>query len=127
MMLHTLFSTDESICLYCKSECSYSAFGEALMVSDTYTCNKCDEKFVISGMISSASDECGAEVIEVDGFTFTCNGISSHSNYDMKQFGLKKISKDDWKSPLIWIPEFAVDFSDKEGLFKKLKIYLTFA
>ena len=119
MFLHELFNQDDPACLYCQDKCWVRGWGEALMYADTYTCIKCKEAFSITGMRNDPD--------EVDGFTFTCNGISSHSNYEMKQFGLKKISEDDWKSPLIWIPEFPVDFSDKEGLFKKLKIYLIFA
>jgi hypothetical protein len=119
MLLHELFNLDEPTCLYCQGECWVKAWGEALMFSDTYTCKICKEAFSITGMRNEPN--------EINGFTFTCNGISAHQNYEFKSFGLKKISEDDWKYPLVWMPEFLVDFSDKEGLFKKLKIYLLFS
>jgi hypothetical protein len=120
MLLHKLFNTDNPTCLYCQGSCWTRGWGEALMTADTHTCKDCGEAFQITGMYS-ATDE-----VDVEGFSFTCNGIKAHHNYRLKSFGLSKVTEDSWKHALIWIPEFSVDFSDKEGLFKKLKIYLTF-
>lgn len=117
MKLHELFNQDDPTCLYCHSKCDVTGFGEAMMVIDTYTCQQCKEQFSIGGIIGEPRM----------GFTFTCNGIRIHHNYELQSFGLNKIQQEEWKSSTMWVPEFPVDFSKKSELFQKLKIYLTFA
>jgi hypothetical protein len=113
--LHTIFNDDHPTCLYCKGDCDVSGFGEAMAVVDTYTCRQCKESFEIFS------------IGEVKGFTFSCNGISVHQNYELKQFGLKRKGPDDWKSSLVWIPEFEIDFSEKEKLHRLLMTCLIFS
>ncbi len=117
IQLHTLFNPDNPTCLYCQGACDTSGFGEAMMMVDTYTCQNCKEEFEIGGIIGDPTQ----------GFGFTCNGISVYHNYEMKQFGLKRKGPDDWKFNLIWIPEFEVNFSEKEKLHQRLLTYIIFS
>jgi hypothetical protein len=113
--LHKLFNPDDPICLYCNSECDVNGFGEAMAVVDTYTCRQCKEEFEIFS------------VGEIRGFNFTCNGISVHHNYPTNQFGIKRITKEKSSLDLVWLPEFEVNFSEKEKLHRRLLTYLIFS
>ena len=115
IQLHTLFNPDNPTCLYCKSACDTSGMGEAMMVIDIYTCRQCKEKFEIGGIIGEPTN----------GFGFTCNGISAFHNYELKQFSLGLVDK--IMSPRVWVPEFDVNFSEKEKLHQRLLTYMIFS
>lgn len=111
------FENNNHRCLYCHHDTVESSWGEAMRVVKTYKCKNCEESFDIGVILGDP----------IDSFSFTCCGIDVHHNFGHPTFGLKKIAPDDWKFNLIWIPEFVVDFSNKDSLYKKLVTYLTFS
>lgn len=113
MQLHEQFNLEDPICLYCNSRCDVKGDGSpTLFLSNKYTCINCHEVF-----------ETAAHGDEINAFLFTCNDLLVTHVYTLKNFGIHKLGSDD----AIWTSEFKIDFSDKEKLYNKLKVYLTFA
>jgi hypothetical protein len=119
MQLHTLFNVDDPICLYCQASCDVfeTSIGHPALVIDEYTCQQCQEKYEINHI-----DD------KYFGFGFSCKDLRVFHNYDHNQFGLLKKESDlKVRDNYIWIPYFDVNFSNKEDLYHKLKVYITFA
>ena len=118
MELHNLIDIDNPICLYCKSYCDIfqNATEYPPLVSNTYTCQKCKEKFIIYFVDGSE--------IKFTGFQFTCNEYDVWLSYKEKKFAIKK---KDTPADRMWVPYFDFNFSEKDKLYQKLKVYVLFA
>lgn len=113
-------------CPYCYGVFSIGGFGEhgystSDYMVDTYTCTQCREIFEIH----KKSDE------EVS-FLFSCNGIYVRCVFDVENFFVSTnsdllYSKSGLTTPTVEIPRFVIDFSDKEKLHNKLRIYIIFS
>lgn len=134
-MMHELIDQEDPKCLYCGGQCSISLEGykAPLGCSDDreiLTCNLCGEVFTIFSMQSSEGET------SYYAFSFSCKDITVIYSYNDKKFGLfchKKtepmIDEDgsiEDTSPTK-VSVFKVDFSDKNKLYNKLKIYALFS
>lgn len=132
---HELISPDDPRCLYCNSDVDVELKGESIARSanrfdvEVLTCRKCKEKFEIHSI-----NTVGGETV-YNTFVFTCKDLCVQHVYAGKTFwigGLKLLyeSLDNTmgtEEPMVKIPAFEVEFSDKKALHKKLKTYLTFS
>lgn len=101
------------ICLYCQSECQFEGKGllNSLFIKNTYFCSQCREKFVIVCRFDKEYS-----------FTFTCSNLRIEYIQFSNKFNISKLSDKTYIS----IPDFPLDFSNKESLYNKLKTYLIF-
>jgi hypothetical protein len=127
MQLHELIDIINPVCLYCNNKCIESGVGyiESLstIIFDCFICSVCNEHFKIE-MLHDA----------VCGFIFTCDEFSVYQDYNNNSFGINKSANDINESNMsaartktILVPEFFINFSDKQALLNKLKIFLTFS
>lgn len=111
------FSDDISTCLYCNTTCivdQESEWSRAFKVTKTskWSCYFCKETFIIKGI----EDE------DPDSLSFTCKDITVYVRYKVNDIVISKKITD-----LVTIPNFNIDFSDKEKLYNKLSTYLLFS
>ena len=107
----------ESKCLYCQSICELECWSNPDNASTTsYTCKKCLEKF-----------EFIYEDDNLIAFNFTCNTLHVVYFTEVHAFGIQV------KKPLdievlnrVWVPEFEVNFKNKDSLFNRLNTCLLF-
>jgi len=103
---------DNPKCLYCYHIIyNNSSFGDLLLQQDLFVCPSCNEGYTIiikDGIITCAF--------------FTCIDIEIISYNNKNEFGIKHFYSK--LKDFIWIPEFNIDFSDKQSLHEKLKTYL---
>ena len=119
METHKLFDENEPKCLYFDSNCDVSGWGSGVQWGNKYTCQKCAEIFEISYFAV------GDLTQPVDGFVFSCNDLKISHNYTLKSFAIIKM--DPSSASIEWIPEFDINFADKNALYKKIKTYLIFS
>jgi DNA-directed RNA polymerase subunit RPC12/RpoP len=112
--LDKLINLDYPFCLYCNSRCDIASWGNSQAVTETYVCLSCKEKF---------------EFIYADdkliSIIFTCNEFQVIYTIDIQSFGIKKIEED--QSQIfnrIWVPEFEINFKNKDILNNRLATYL---
>jgi hypothetical protein len=116
----------EQGCPYCCGMFSEAGHGEhgygvSNYMVDTYTCLRCQEVFEIH----KKDDE------EVS-FLFSCNGVYVRCIFDEADFFVSTssdllYSKNGLTTPTVQIPRFVIDFSDKEKLHNKLRVYIIFS
>jgi hypothetical protein len=105
---------DNPFCLYCNSKCDIASWGTNNSVSENYTCLLCKENF---------------EFIYVDdkiiSVLFSCNQLQVLHLFEIQSFGIQKIDTDR-SQPFnrVWIPEFKINFKDKQLLESRLSTYL---
>ena len=134
-MMHELIDQEDPCCLYCRSQLQIESSGEWVANSkviqevEKLTCPKCEEHFEIYSIQDDTSET------HYESFTFTCKDIAVFYHYTNKNFiiGNHKLlftSLTDFAFSLIGtnnVPVFEVDFSDKNKLYNKLKIYVLFS
>jgi len=109
----------EPFCLYCGqtlgiNEESHFTLTGAIEVVFNYKCEDC-----VEGLRITTIDD------EYNNCIFTCKGICVLEDFRESQYGLTLLLKTGDEP--VWIPEFKIDFSDREALYQKLKTYLTFS
>jgi hypothetical protein len=135
MQPHELIDKEEPKCLYCNSDFDLNAMsiksssgsslshlnpGKSFLTrydTETLYCVDCKETFEIH---SNQNDE---GETTYTGFNFTCKGYSVFINYIESYFDISELKG----KHITTIPSFAVDFSDRNKLHKKLKTYLVFS
>ncbi len=131
-MMHELIDREDPKCLYCNGKCDFTMDGDFLAgtLSLTYEvqilkCRRCFETFEIHWI-----DDAGE--VRYSSFVFTCGSLTVYNQYE-KGFciGGKELLHPASKSlpyeTMKFVPEFLVDFSDKNKLWEKLKTYLVFS
>jgi hypothetical protein len=129
---HNLIDREDPICLYCKGRCNIALGGDVLSSRtidiETLTCQECGEVFTISSTQSLDGETTYTE------FSFSCKKMNVHHEYASEKFSIFDHSK-----PVmdengiakdiagIQIPAFEADFSDKDRLHDKLRIYILFS
>jgi|ERR1700723_3204088 len=104
-------------CLYCHSEldsdveASWNS-NRAAESTYFYRCEICFEQFRVFLLRDAEKN-----------FFFTCKDICVLQDFQLSEYGLSTLDK----SEVIWVPQFEIDFSDKEALWLKLKTYITFS
>lgn len=130
-MLHELVDREEPKCLYCNGKCDHSQNGDFVMTAsityevETLKCRRCHETFEIHWV-----DDAGQ--VTITSFVFTCGSIVVYNQYGNgfavggREY-LYPASKRVMSTDMKFIPEFPVDFSDKNKLYEKLKTYSVFS
>lgn len=130
-MMHELIDNEYPRCLYCQNDCVVGYSGEKAPMGctvnvETLTCFECPAVFEIHSIQSSDGET------SYTSFVFTCKSLCVVNNYSSSTF---RIGDRDllWgevrqhpKTP-VDTEVFEVDFSDKNKLYDKLKLYLTFS
>ena len=102
-------------CLFCKKRIdSSSGFGESLFSCDLYICNSCKEGYTI-GYIKDI----------LSYIIFTCKNIEIIYYVNNNYFEIKNFWS--YKSKMIKVPAFDLDFSNKDSLTNKLNTYILFS
>lgn len=116
-------------CLFCQSTCCINSRTMAnqadLFTTETYSCAECKETFYVYSQdaFGALFDHSKKMPICYD-VRFSCNELSFWYSDDPDHFLLGNNKKSvHWMK----IPPFMVDFSDKDRLYRKLKIYLLFS
>jgi len=134
---HEIIDRDDPRCPYCQGDFDLDMKGEWIARSqnrydvEVLTCQKCKEKVEIHSIQTID----GETVINT--FTFTCKDLCILHVYAGKTFWIGGLSllydsldnqmATSATEPMVKLPAFDVDFSDKEKLWKKLKTYLVFS
>jgi hypothetical protein len=128
--LHELIDREDPKCLYCNSDFDIELSGDyiggssSMLNVDILSCRNCHEQFEITSI---------DEADNVIAFAFTCKGIVIRNVYHLQSFilGGKEllygIISSSYPENPNYIPEFNIDFSDKNKLYEKLKTYLIFS
>jgi hypothetical protein len=115
METHKLMDENNPKCLYCNSNCDVSGWGSGMQWGNDFTCQQCGEVFQTEH----------SEDSPVGGFMFSCDKIKIYHDYANQKFGLIKI--DPKSTAISWVPEFDINFADKEAFYQKIKTYLIFS
>jgi len=103
---------DNPGCLYCLHKLKdVTSYADILLRQDLFVCPNCNEGYTL--LIKSDTVYCAF---------FTCFDIEVISYLDKDDFGIKPFNSK--IKDFIWVPEFFIDFSDKNTLYSKLKTYL---
>jgi len=138
-MLHQLIDQEDPRCLYCHSECDIQLIGNAVNIAsnDNYEVailhcrySLCQEIFEIHSLQKADGET------DYLGFTFTCKDFCVHHRYIKETFqigdsgllfgGVNSLIGIDIKYNT-FVPQFVVDFSDKDKLEAKIKTYRLFS
>ncbi len=114
--IFNIFNFDNPICLYCNHACTISSWGKQNDAQESYICKSCNEKFEFV-----YSDDKLVSIV------FSCEDIQVVHLLEIQSFGIQKIDLQE-SQPLnrVWVPEFFIDFADKQSLKIKLGTYLLF-
>jgi hypothetical protein len=122
-MMHELINMDNPRCLYCEGDIDFSHTSSSDLANGTrsdveaLTCRFCEERFLIYYSQNSIGET------KHTGFAFSCNDCFISYNYNLCNFSIF----DQHRWFITTIPYFTIDFSDKNKLYNKLKIYLVFS
>lgn len=126
-MMHELIDKEDPRCLYCQSECDFHLSdlgGTMAIVSRTQAeildCRSCKERFIIHSVDDNGETKYTA-------FFFTCKKFMVAVHYPKNEFAIHTMKAKMIGDLPVWVPPFSVNFSDKKGLHKKLKTYVTFS
>lgn len=119
-----IFDIDNPLCLYCNGSCSTHTTGVVRLQTDTYYCDPCNESFIFF-----YKDDV------LNTFEFTCNNYSILIDLDTDIYKICLNVSDlielqaSYNKPVkyIKVPEFTIDFSNKQKLFEKLNTYAIFS
>lgn len=125
MNIKNLFNEDDPRCLYCNGICKANYSGgleHQSFLEDEYHCLNCGETFLIIG------DAINKNLFNTT-LIFTCIDLKVMYFSDAQQMAVSKLpnlnlAKDKFIS---FIPNFDIDFSQKDLLYQKLKTYLIFS
>jgi hypothetical protein len=127
MNMHELLGIDSPegpCCLFCHSQCSMSGGGvnssPKPLCSDQYSCLDCSESFTVHRI--------GDDLPYA--FDFTCGQFLVVHYYHTKFLMLRRwdmMTTETSEDNPVGIRYFEIDFSDKQALISKLKIYMLFA
>lgn len=122
-MMHELIDREDPHCLYCNGKCDIALEGKLLPASsttydtETLTCQECNERFCIDNIQNEKGET------TYIAFSFTCKKYNVVFLYTDKAFDLYTRKG----KHITTLPVFEVDFSDKNKLYDKLKIYVLFS
>lgn len=107
------FDFDIPSCLFCKKYLGISNTSHKNTSLDSYECSFCNEKFLFL-----YTDD------KLTYIYFSCFDLEITIFPSRQGYFLSSKSKDNFS---IKIPEFTIDFSDKQKLFEKLNTYIIFS
>lgn len=125
MKLHSLINEDRPYCLYCNQKCNYHLdtqqhISGTIETLKLFLCPSCGESFHTWHNTDDGTPNT---------FIMTCYELTIYQSYEdpnspNSELGIQG-EKDDGE--IIWVPEFKIDFSDRDILYQKLKTYLLFS
>jgi hypothetical protein len=115
-MQNIQYLSDSAQCLYCNHICQIKSWGKDNSASESYLCPSCHERF-----------ELVYENDQLVSFIFTCNTLNVVYFVELQSLGVQVTKPNDIEVlNRVWIPEFNLNFKDKDSLIKKLSNCLLF-
>ncbi len=112
MILENIFSLQDPECIFCKKSLKFINSKGVNIQMITYQCLNCEEIFQVESLNNNY-------------FMFTISNLEAHLLLKSEKFCVLK--KNEAFKNINWIPMFNFNFSNKDTLYNKLKIYLTFS